>query len=66
MMGVPDDSSKGCILECDLGKCFFYDLYIYVYFIKYNVSFLCVSEYPRDFIKYNVFFPCISKYSCDF
>ena len=30
VMGVPDDSSKGCILECDLGKCFFYDLYIYV------------------------------------
>ena len=59
VMMVPDDSSRGYILECDLGKCYFYYLYIYVYFIKCNVSFLCNSEYPRDFVKCNVSFLCI-------
>ena len=49
VMIVPDDSSSGNILECDFGKYHFYYLYIYVYFIKYNVSFPCISEYPRDF-----------------
>ena len=48
MMMVPDDSSKGYILECDLGKYCFNYLYIYVYFIKCNVSFLCISEYPHE------------------
>ena len=24
MMMIPDDSSMGCILECDLGKYYFY------------------------------------------
>ena len=62
MMMVPDDSSKGYILECDLGKYCFNYLYIYVYFIKCNVSFLCISEYPRDFIKCNISFLCISEY----
>ena len=59
---IPGDSSRGYILECDLGKYFFYYLYIYVYFIKSNVSFLCISEYPHDFIKCNVSFLCISEY----
>ena len=49
VMIVPDDSSSGNILECDFGKYHFYYLYNYVYFIKYNVSFPCISEYPRDF-----------------
>ena len=48
VMMVPDDSSRGYILECDLGKCYFYYLYIYVYFIKCNDSFLCISEYPHE------------------
>ena len=50
VMMVPDDSSRRYLLECDLGKYYFYYLYTYVYFIKCNVSFLCVSEYLRDFI----------------
>ena len=45
VMMVPDDSPRGYILECDLGKY----LYIHVYFIKCNVSFLHISDYPRDF-----------------
>ena len=59
---LPDDSSGEFILECDLGKYCFYNLYIYVYFIKCNVSFLCISEYPRNFIKCNDSFLCISEY----
>ena len=47
-MMIPGDSSRGYILECDLGKYFFYYLYIYVYFIKSNVSFLCISEYLHE------------------
>ena len=39
-----------------------YYFYIHVYFIKCNVSFLCISEYPRDFIKYNVSFLRVSEY----
>ena len=62
VMMVPDDSSRGYILECDLGKYYFYYLYIYVYFIKSIFSFLCISEYPRDFMKCNVSFLCISEY----
>ena len=62
MMMVPDNSSRGYILECDFGKYFFYYFYIYVYFIKCNVSFLCISEYPRYFIKCNVSFQYISEY----
>ena len=52
VMMVPDDSPRGYILECYLGKY----LYIHVYFIKCNVSFLYISEYPPDFIKCNVSF----------
>ena len=48
VMMIPDDSSRGYILECDLGKYYFYYLYIHVYFIKCNVSFLCISEYPHE------------------
>ena len=66
VMMVPDDSSRGYILECDLGKYFFYTLYIYVYLIKCNVSFLCISEFPLDFIKCNVSFLCISEFLLDF
>ena len=62
IMMVPDDSSRRYILECDLGKYYFYYLYIYVYFIKGNISFLRISEYPRDFIKCSVSFQCISEY----
>ena len=62
VMMIPDDSSRGYILECDLGKYYFYYLYIHVYFIKCNVSFLYISEYPRDFTKCNVSFLCISEY----
>ena len=47
-MMIPDDSPRGYILECDLGKYYFYCLYIYVYFIKCDVSFLCISEYPHE------------------
>ena len=48
VMMVSDDSPRGYILECDLDKCYFYYLYIHVYFINCNVSFLMFSEYPRD------------------
>ena len=48
VMMVPDDSSRGYILESDLGKYYLYYFYIYVYFIKCNVSFSCISEYPRE------------------
>ena len=59
VMMKPDENSRGSILECDLGKYYFYYLYIYVYFIKCiserprdfikcNVSYLCISEYPHD------------------
>ena len=59
---VHDDSSRGYILEFNLGKCYFYCLYIYVYFIKCNVSFLSIPECPRDFINCNVCFLFISDY----
>ena len=36
--------------------------YIHVYFIKCNVSFLHISDYPRDFTKCNVSFLRISEY----
>ena len=62
MMMIPDVSSRGYILECDLGKYYFYYLYIHVYFKKCSVSFLCILEYPRDFIKCNVCFLWISEY----
>ena len=62
MMMRPDDSSKGYILECDLGKYYFYFFSKYVYVIKCNVSFLCISENPHDFIKCNVLFLCIAEY----
>ena len=48
VMMVPDDSSRGYIIECDLGKYYFYYLYIYVHFIKCNVFFLCISEYTHE------------------
>ena len=66
VMMVPDDSSRGYILECDLGKYFFYTLYIYVYLIKCNVSFLCISEFPLDFIKCNVSFLYVLEYPNEF
>ena len=50
VMMVPDDSPRGYISERDFGNY----LYIHVYFIKCNVSFLHVSDYPRDFTKCNV------------
>ena len=56
MMMVPDVSLRGYISECNLGKYYFYFLYIYAYFIKCNVCFLCIPEYPRDFIERNVCF----------
>ena len=59
---IPHNSSTGYILECDLGKYYFYYLYIHVYFIKFNVSFLYISGRSRDFIKCNVSFLCISVY----
>ena len=62
VMMIPDNSSMGYILECDLGKYFFYFLYIHVYFIKCSVSFLYISEYPLDFTNCNVSFLCISEY----
>ena len=48
VMMMPDDSSRGYILDCNLGKCYFYYLYISVYSIKCNVSFLCISRYPHE------------------
>ena len=62
VMMVPDDSPRGYILGCDLGKY----LYIHAYFIKCNVCFLYISGYPRDFIKCNVSFLCISEYPHEF
>ena len=59
---IPEDSPRGYILECDLGKYYFCYLYIWVYFIKCNVSFRCISEYPHNVIKCNVYFLCISEY----
>ena len=59
VMMIPDDSSRRYILVCDLAKYYFY---IYVYFIKCNIFFLCISEYPRDFIKSNVSFLRIWEY----
>ena len=59
---IPDDSLRGYISECDLGDYYFYYLYIHAFFIKCNVSFLHISENPRDFIKCNVSFLCISEY----
>ena len=58
VMMVPDGSPKEYILECVLGNY----LYIHVYFIKCNVSFLYILEYTRDFIKCNVSFLCTSEY----
>ena len=58
VMIVPDDSPRGYILECDLGKYH----YVLVYFIKCNVSFLHILDYPRDFKKCNISFLCISEY----
>ena len=52
LMIIPDDSSRGYILECHLSKYYLYYLYIYIYFIKCNVSFLYISEYPLNFIIY--------------
>ena len=57
VMMIPDDSSRGYILECDLGKCYFYYLYIYIYFIKCNVSFLCISEYPHELHNLHKYYP---------
>ena len=37
------------IVQGDLGKYYFYYLSIYVYFIKCNASFLCISEYTHEF-----------------
>ena len=48
MMMVPDDSSRVYILGRDLGNYYFYYLYIYVFYTKCNVFFLCISEYPRE------------------
>ena len=57
VMMAPDDSPRGYIWERDFGKY----LYVHVYFIKCNVSFLHVSDYPRDFTS-NVSLLCISEY----
>ena len=48
VMMIPHNSPRGYILEYDLDKYYFYYLDIYVYFIKCNVSFLCISEYPHE------------------
>ena len=48
VMMMPDDSSRGYILDCNLSKCYFYYLYISAYSIKCNVSFLCISRYPHE------------------
>ena len=58
---IIDDSSRGYALQCDLGKYYFYCLYIHVYFIKCIPSFLYISENHRDFMC-NVSFLCISEY----
>ena len=62
VMMVPENNSRGYISECDLGKYHFYYVYIHVNFIKWNNSFLCISDYLHDFIKWNVSFSCISEY----
>ena len=62
VMMIPDDIPRGYILECDLGKYYFYYLYIHVYFIKCNVSFLYISQYPHDFTRCDVSFLCGSEY----
>ena len=49
LMLLSDDSSKGCIFVCDLGKYYFFYLCIYVYFINCSVSFLYISEHPLEF-----------------
>ena len=61
VMMIPDDSSRGYILECDLGKYYFYYLYIHVYFIKCNVSFLCISEYPHELHDLHKDYPLVSE-----
>ena len=66
VMMVSDDSLRGCILEHDFGKYYFYYLYISLYFIMYNFSFLCISEFPYDFIMCNVSFLCVSEYPHNF
>ena len=38
------------------------NIFIYIYFIKRNVSFVCISEYPCDFIKCNISLLCVSEY----
>ena len=62
VMMIPDDSSRGYVLECNLGRYYFYYHYIHVYFIKCNASLLYISEYPRGFTKCNVSFLCVSEY----
>ena len=47
VMMVPDDSPRGYILECDLGKY----LYIHVYFMKCIVSFPIYFRLPSWFHK---------------
>ena len=61
----PEYSSRGYILECDLGKYYFYYLYIHIYFIR-CVPFLYISENPCDLIKCNASFLCISEYPHEF
>ena len=41
---ISDDSWSRYVLECGLGKYYFYFLSAYVYFIKCNISLLCISE----------------------
>ena len=40
IMIIPDHSSRGYILKCELSKSYFYFLSKCVYFIKCNISFL--------------------------
>ena len=61
VMVIPDDTPRRYSLECDLGKYYFYCLYIHVYFIKCNVVFLYILEYTDDFTKCYVSFLCISE-----
>ena len=61
LMIIPDDSSRGYILECHLSKYYFYYLYIYVYIIKCNVSFLYISEYPHKLHHLHKDYPLASK-----
>ena len=44
MKMIPDHSSREYILQCDLGKYYFYYFCIHVYFIKCTVSFLRISN----------------------